>query len=113
MPLNKYFYVFVTKKCCSLSIVSTALDSSRCCCTTCAFDSSCPVTKVADTKTNRMSFAESFGDPLQQKIPETHNFLENIIYQSNQKQCGSLGLELAAVLFKNPLSANLEELVVL
>lgn len=44
---------------------------------------------------------------------ETHSFLENIIYQSSQKQCGSLGLGFAAVFIKNPLSANLEELVVL
>lgn len=57
---------------CSFLIVSTALRSSQCCCTAYAFDSSCPVAKVADAKTNQMSFGEGLRDPLEEKVLEKH-----------------------------------------
>lgn len=78
----------------SFLIVSIALRSSQCCSTSYAFDSSCPVAKVADTKTNRMSFGEGFRDLSEQKVLEKHLvLLENLIDCSSQNQCGVLGLE--------------------
>lgn len=73
------------------------------------FDSSCPVARVADTKTNPVSFGVEFRDPSKRRILEKH-VVKNKTNHSRQKQW-EFGFRIWFGLFNKPLSGNPEDLV--